>query len=799
MPRTLPTLCAVALLVSGGSLAACGGVDARRASHVARGQHYLADGKLEKARVEFANALQIAPQDAQARFLMGQVIERLGDPRGAAAMYQGAIDADPGQLAARARLARLYLFTSHPEKALALIEPALAREPDNAEFLTVRAAARLRTKDATGARTDAERAVQLAPMDADAVSALVGVYREAGQPERAVKLLESTIERTPNTVVLRQLLSGLYVQQGDNRLAERELIRVVQIRPRELAPRLQLAAFYTRGQQLDDAERTLRAATAELPESEQAKLAYAEFLATHRSATRGEEALKALITGDPRNYALQLALGALQQHAGQMPQAMATYRAVIARDSRGPAGVAARDRIAAIDAVAGHSADAAPLLTESLEINPHDHDALVLRANLSLRDGDPMDAIADLRAVLRDQPGSVAILRSLARAHLANESALLAEESLRSAFAAAPQDVDVRLDLAELLRRTQRAPEAVTLLEETLKANPAAIAVHRALIEAYLAENDLTAARAAAEQLKTAQPDSSAAWYFAGLIAERQHRPEDAARELEHAVQLESSGTESLAALARLKLGRGQGGQALALVRGAIGRMPRSPETHELLGELFAAQKSYPEAISALSEAVHLSPNWWLPYRNLGLAQLAAKDTTGALATYEAGIKATGEPVLTVDLAEAYVQLGRVEDATRAYEALHQRKPGLRLAANNLAMLLVTYRHDQASLDRARDLTTAFADSGDGALLDTFGWVRLKRGDVSEALAALEKASARAPTSKVILYHLGMAYLKAGESGRARASLEAALAGDASFTGTQDARLALAQLSGRSG
>jgi tetratricopeptide (TPR) repeat protein len=798
-PRALPTLVAVALLGIAGSLAGCGGTDARRASYIARGQHYLADGKLEKARIEFANALQIAPQDAQARYLMGQVIERLGDPRGAAAMYQGAIDADPRQLEARARLARLYLYTSHPEKALALIQAGLAREPDNVRLLTLRAVARLRLKDPTGALADAERTVQLSPSDTDAVSALAGVYRETGQPEQALKLLQSAIERAPDAVALRQLLARMYVARGEDKLAEVQLTKVVQIRPRELAARLELAAFYARGQRLDEAERTLQAAAADLPESEEAKLAYAEFLASHRSAAHGEEALKGLIARDPRNYALQLALGALQQRAGETPQAVATYRAVIARDPRGPAGVAARDRIAAIDVLGGRYADAKPLLAEALQSNPHDNDALVLRANLALRDGDPLAAIADLRGVLRDQPQSVSILRALARAHLANGSPVLAEESLRSALAAAPQDIDVRVDLAELLMRTHRADEATTLLEEAVKANPSATAARTALTEAYLAKGDLAAARGAAEQLKTAQPDLPAGWYLAGRIAERQHRPADAERELAHALQLEPSAMEALVALARLELARGQGAQALALVRTAIQRRPGNAGTHELLGELCLAQKSYTDAIAALSEAVRLAPNWWLPYRNLALTKLAGKDTAGALATYEAGVKATAEPALAVDLAEAYLQQGRVEDAARVYETLHQHRPNLALAANNLAMLLVTYRHDQASLDRARDLTSAFADSGEGALLDTYGWVRFKRGEVPAALAALKRASEEAPGSKVILYHLGMTYLKAGESEKARASLEAALAGGASFTGTQEARLALAQLKGRAG
>ena len=106
--RLIPV--AVVLLALIGGVCACGGAEGRRATHIARGQKYLADGKLEKARVEFADALQISPNDPQARYLSGRVMERLGDLRTAASLYRGTIDVDPGHAAARARLARLYVF-----------------------------------------------------------------------------------------------------------------------------------------------------------------------------------------------------------------------------------------------------------------------------------------------------------------------------------------------------------------------------------------------------------------------------------------------------------------------------------------------------------------------------------------------------------------------------------------------------------------------------------------------------------------------------------------------------------------
>jgi Flp pilus assembly protein TadD len=114
--------------------------------------------------------------------------------------------------------------------------------------------------------------------------------------------------------------------------------------------------------------------------------------------------------------------------------------------------------------------------------------------------------------------------------------------------------------------------------------------------------------------------------------------------------------------------------------------------------------------------------------------------------------------------------------------------------ANNLAMLLVTYRTDQKSLDRARDLTAGFATSNNGNLLDTGGWVHFKRAEYAQALPELEQAAQERPQSPEIRYHLGMAEMRAGLPERARSDLETAVAGAQGFEGSKEARAVLATL-----
>jgi len=319
--------------------------------------------------------------------------------------------------------------------------------------------------------------------------------------------------------------------------------------------------------------------------------------------------------------------------------------------------------MAAIQLTQGHADAARRLITEVLQKNPRDDDALILRSTIEMQQNDPTGAIGDLRAVLRNQPNSVALQRTLAAAYLAKGQPALAEEALRAALEQDPQNV-------ELLN---------------------------------------------------------------------------------------------------------------------------------LLGGLYFELKDFDHAAGMFARASALNPRLWQPHRNLALVKVAANDPDGAVSEYQTALKlAPAEPQLVADAARLYEKQGRIDAAIAGYEALYQTNPQVRqFAANNLAMLLVTYKKDEASLDRARDLTSNFVTSGNGMLLDTVGWVRFKRGEYQDALPTLERAMEQAPDSKLIRFHLAMTQLRLGLRDRARTNLEAALMGSDNFEGADEARTVLASLKAR--
>src|ERR1017187_6869939 len=169
-------------------LAACSGAEGRKNGYLAKGQEYLAAHNYAKARLEFRNALQLDPNDAQTNFLAGEAAEHLG---------------------ARAQLALLYAYGGAPDKAVELVEPGLALAPNDPDLLTARAAARARLGDKASAQADAEKAVQLAPANENAVALLASIYQQAGQTQQAIDLVSKAVQMPAAGVNLRLVLAQL--------------------------------------------------------------------------------------------------------------------------------------------------------------------------------------------------------------------------------------------------------------------------------------------------------------------------------------------------------------------------------------------------------------------------------------------------------------------------------------------------------------------------------------------------------------------------------------------------------------
>jgi tetratricopeptide (TPR) repeat protein len=305
---------------------------------------------------------------------------------------------------------------------------------------------------------------------------------------------------------------------------------------------------------------------------------------------------------------------------------------------------------------------------------------------------------------------------------------------------------------------------------------------------------DLTAARATAENIKQARGDLPLGWYLDGAVSEAEKKYEAATAAYERALEIQPAAGEPLTALIRVDAARKQLPQAFARLDKVIAQQPENVIARNLKGELLATRGELDAAAAAFNEAIAKAPQWWMPYRGLALSHLAGKRNDQAIKALEDGIAKTGAVALGTDLAALYERLERPDDAIRVYEGMVTREPNSVAAANNLAMLLVSYRTDATSLQRAAELAGKLDNVSEPSILNTRGWVKFKRGEFQESLALLQQAVDRSPESPLMRYHLGMVQLKTGDRASAQKNLEAAVSSGRQFHGSKDAEAALEQM-----
>ena len=790
--KSLLSLAAVSAVAC--MLAACGGAASRSARYLERGQEYLAQGNLEKARVEYRNALQISPTSAVARYQSGLVEEKLGAYQQAAQFYQGTIDIDKGHDAARARLARLFVLSGAAERAVAIVQPGLDAHPNSAELLTMRAAARAQLKDYAPALVDAEAAYRLTPNDESTISVLAGLYNSTDRSSEAQTLLEGGVGRLPASVDLRLVLVQFYAAHNQLARAESVLTDLVKLKPAERDYRLDLAHFYASVDRVDDAERALRDGMKALPGDGVLRQALVDFLAARRSSQAAEQELLSQAAAKPDDIDLQLALARYYENGKQADRARGLYEKIVAAQGTKAPALMARNRLAVLSLQGGDADGARRQIATVLETNARDADALVTRSALALASGDAKAAVVDLRAVVRDQPNSVPLLRQLARAYFANGDRELAEDVLRQAVDRNATDNSARADLAKFYVQTGRAQQARPLVEELVKREPKNVEYQQLAFQSAAAFHDTKAADAAVQAIRTGHPELPLGWFLGGVLAEATGNADQALKDYDKALDVDGRASEPLEAMVKLLVSQKKTDLAQQRLARAVARTPDNAFALNMQGELLLGQKKSREAEAAFLAASKAAPVWWLPYRNQAYVKLTDKDIEGALALMRTSAQKLDQPEpLVAEYTALLERMGRHDEAIGAYEEFLHKHPQSELGANNLAMLLVTHRNEAGSLDRARELASRLGASSNPNYLDTNGWVLLKHGEAGAAVPVLEKAIGMAPDMAVIRYHLAMAQYSVGQKDSALNNLERAVQTKQDFDGIADARVKLAQ------
>ncbi|HVX85507.1 MAG TPA: tetratricopeptide repeat protein [Phycisphaerae bacterium] len=397
---------------------------------------------------------------------------------------------------------------------------------------------------------------------------------------------------------------------------------------------------------------------------------------------------------------------------------------------------------------------------------------------------------------------------------------LVGEQKLTDALAAAqdaakkyPEDADAHLRVAAIYRTRGQNAESDRELISLLQAQPACAPAYEALIDSLLdrirrpspenpdGQQSLTDAVSWLGRLVAAAPSSvfgqvtTATLYTqvgraqeaeTMMVRAASEHPDDAdvlialarARNANEKSQEAAAGLEAAlaadpspalaAGLAQLYRAQGKTPQALALVERMVRDHPHQPGYAMVAANELVQQKKPDEALGILESAAAANP------RSEALAELLAHQladanrSDDAVAQLESFIQRNGPTTDRLyELAHLYSRAGREAQSEETLKRVLAILPTHTGAANDLGY---SWADAGAHLDEAQSLITRALEQepGNGAFLDSMGWVLYKQGQFADALSYLQRAL---PTpdgqSPEVIGHVGDALYRAGRAAEA--------------------------------
>ena len=352
----------------------------------------------------------------------------------------------------------------------------------------------------------------------------------------------------------------------------------------------------------------------------------------------------------------------------------------------------------------------------------------------------------------------------------------LADRQYADATKSAPGNANVSLRYVAFLQRQARSAQAEDVLTESVSANPRSLDLLGALAQIRLARQNWTGALAVADSIQAIGNDRGVADLIRGFVFAGQNKMEQATAALEAAHAAAPDALQAIVSLVTAYVRTGKADKAEELLKDMLKKYPENMQLSLLMGSTQLAKNNIAEAERNFKNAIEQRPKEEAGYIALSNLYNGQKNYDQAAKVLQDGLREQPDSInLKMMLANNLIQAGDFEGAIAKYEAIVKDKPDNPVAINNLASLLLDYRTDKASLDRAYALTEGLKNSTVPQFQDTVGWAQYHRGDFETAVGTLEGAQAKLPNLGSIRYHLAMSYIATGKTEKATEQLKAAL------------------------
>jgi tetratricopeptide (TPR) repeat protein len=709
----------------------------QEAKSLASGTAHLREKDYGRAILDFRNAIQSMPEDAEPFYQLGLAYLANGDVQSAYACFHKATELNPKHEGAQVKMAEI--MAAHGDRKS--VEEAAKR------------ASAIIAQDA----------------NAEAFDTLALADYRLGNREDAEKVLNQALDRFPNSLYSSVALAKVHVARNDLKGAEQILQQAVSNDPRSPHPHVALGALYVAEQQIPEAEQQFRAALGVDPRNGPALLNLGSIELQAGHADEADRVFRRLSALPDSQYKPAHAIFLF--NTGKRDAALAELEKISAAD---PSDREAETRVVAAYLAANRPADAERVVNANLRRNPKDVDALLLRSRFYLQTGKTDAAQADLNKAIGYRNESPEAHYLLARVYGIKRDVDQERQEFSVATHRDPRYIPARVALAQLLMRTNQPQSALNVLNDCPQdqRRMQVIVIQRAW--ALLDTGGIDAARMTIDPV-LAVSRAPEALLVDGSIRFASKDYAGARSSAEEALRTKPDDLRALNLLFRTYLAQKQIPAGIQALREWANRSPGSAPVQSLLGDMLLAAQLRDQARAAFAAAITDDPNYHPALLTVAEMDISDGKVDRARPVLER-LSAQRDVTATLMLADLELRFGSQDAAIAYFRKAVDADPTNIGALNNLAYLLVEHAHavDEGMkfARRAQQLAPESPSTN-----DTLGWAYFREGDYTTALSYLSRAVENGPTPEE-KYHLAAAYIKTGDAGKGKQLMEAAMKED---------------------
>ena len=470
-----------------------------------------------------------------------------------------------------------------------------------------------------------------------------------------------------------------------------------------------------------------------------------------------------------------------QMADGRKAEALSNARALLAR---WPELADAHNLVGLIELSSGDFAAARTSFNEASKLAPDDLCAIRHMAQLDELEDEHGSAKQRYLLILELQPEDVRTMVALARLAARSEAYDEVRDWLEKARGVDASAIVPRAILGSLYLALGEFAAAEEVMKEAINLDQHNAKLHSILGLAQLNQDNHRGAMSNFGRAIELDPEEPS--YRLNMAREQAKRGNSvsARRTLRESTDWSLQHIPSAVMLASLKADAGELDGAKKIARQLREMYPDEATPHALEAELLAHGGDFLSASAAYDRALNVQNSQRYAIRSYQVRhQAGLANQVEPLIAYLH--ERPSDNIMKIYLAQAYQGVGEIGNASAQYEEVLLTEPDNVVAANNLA-----WSYFDAGDPRAEEAARrAYAiQPGRGAVVDTLGWILVKKGALPDGIAMLRKATELDGDRPEIRYHLAVALIAAGETDEAKSVLQAILATEVEFASRQEAQ-----------